>query len=52
MGTHGAHGWQHITGSHALKVVTNSTTPFVIVQEARINKSGYDDIVVPLDLHK
>lgn len=52
MGTHGAHGWQHITGSHALKVVTNSPTPFIIVQEARINESGYDDIVVPLDLHK
>lgn len=52
MGTHGAHGWQHITGSHALKVVTNSATPFIIVQETRINKSGYDDIVVPLDLHK
>ena len=52
MGTHGAHGWQHITGSHALKVVTNSPTPFIIVQEARINKSGYDDIIVPLDLHK
>jgi len=52
MGTHGAHGWQHITGSHALKVVTNSPTPFVIVQEARINDSGYDDIIVPLDLHK
>lgn len=52
MGTHGAHGWQHITGSHALKVVTNSPTPFIIVQENRINESGYDDIVVPLDLHK
>ncbi|NOQ70968.1 MAG: hypothetical protein GQ574_03140 [Crocinitomix sp.] len=52
MGTHGAHGWQHITGSHALKVVTNSPTPFVIVQETRINASGYDDIIVPLDLHK
>ncbi len=52
MGTHGAHGWQHITGSHALKVVTNSPTPFVIVQETRINESGYDDIIVPLDLHK
>jgi len=52
MGTHGAHGWQHITGSHALKVVTNSPTPFIIVQERRINLSGYDDIVVPLDLHK
>jgi nucleotide-binding universal stress UspA family protein len=52
MGTHGAHGWQHITGSHALKVVTNSPTPFIIVQEAKLNESGYDDIVVPLDLHK
>jgi len=52
MGTHGAHGWQHITGSHALKVVTNSPTPFIIVQETRIHDSGYDDIIVPLDLHK
>ncbi len=52
MGTHGAHGWQHITGSHALKVVTNSPTPFIIVQEARVSESGYDDIIVPLDLHK
>ena len=33
MGTHGAHGWQHVTGSHALKVVTNSSVPFIIVQE-------------------
>jgi len=52
MGTHGPHGWQHITGSHALKVVTNSPTPFIIVQEDRISESGYDDIIVPLDLHK
>ncbi|MCH2234913.1 MAG: universal stress protein [Crocinitomicaceae bacterium] len=52
MGTHGASGWQHITGSHALKVVTSSPTPFIIVQEHKINDSGYDDIVVPLDLHK
>ncbi len=52
MGTHGAHGWQHITGSHALKVVTSSPTPFVIVQENKIKESGYDNIVVPLDLHK
>ncbi|MBK7129958.1 MAG: universal stress protein [Crocinitomicaceae bacterium] len=52
MGTHGAHGWQHITGSHALKVVTNSPTPFVIVQESKIDVKGYNDIVVPLDLEK
>lgn len=52
MGTHGAHGWQHITGSHALKVVTSSSVPFIIVQNDEISENGYDDIVVPLDLHK
>jgi nucleotide-binding universal stress UspA family protein len=52
MGTHGAHGWQHITGSHALKVVTSSTVPFIIVQEKTVKTTGYDSIVVPMDLHK
>ncbi|MFT5582366.1 MAG: nucleotide-binding universal stress UspA family protein [Psychromonas sp.] len=52
MGTHGTHGWQHLTGSNALKVVTNSSVPFVIVQKSEIKETGYDDIVVPLDLHK
>ena len=52
MGTHGAHGWQHITGSNALKVITNSSVPFIVVQEKGIKATGYDDIVVPMDLHK
>lgn len=52
MGTHGAHGWQHITGSHALKVVTSSQVPFIIVQEKAVKATGYDSIVVPMDLHK
>ena len=52
MGTHGAHGWQHITGSHALKVVTNSEVPFVIVQDKKIKLEGFKNIVVPMDLHK
>ena len=54
MGTHGAHGWQHVTGSHALKVVTKSPVPFIIVQEKEkaIKPTGYDLIVVPMDLHK
>ena len=52
MGTHGAHGWQHIAGSHALKVVTSSSVPFIIIQNDNISEQGYDDIVVPLDLHK
>jgi nucleotide-binding universal stress UspA family protein len=52
MGTHGASGWQHIRGSHALKVVTQSAVPFVVVQDGNVSENGYDDIVVPLDLHK
>jgi nucleotide-binding universal stress UspA family protein len=51
MGTHGVKGFQHITGSHALKVITNSEVPFVVVQEKDI-KDGYKTIVVPLDLAK
>lgn len=52
MGTHGKKGWQHVTGSRALKVVTNSTVPFIIVQNKKIAEGGYDDIVLPMDLHK
>lgn len=52
MGTHGQTGWQHITGSYALKVITHSTVPFIVVQEKGIKETGYDDIVVPLDLNK
>jgi nucleotide-binding universal stress UspA family protein len=51
MGTHGVKGFQHITGSHALKVITNSKVPFIVVQEKSI-KNGYDDIVLPLSLEK
>lgn len=51
MGTHGASGWQHIAGSHALRVITHSTVPFIIVQKETISETSYNDIVVPLDLH-
>lgn len=52
MGTHGTQGWQHITGMNALKVITRSTVPFIIVQEKTAKETGYNDIVVPLDLNK
>ncbi len=52
MGTHGTQGWQHLTGMNALKVITHSSVPFVIVQEKTPKETGYDDIVVPLDLNK
>lgn len=52
MGTHGMRGMQFLVGSNALRVVSNSETPFIIVQEREIRENGYDNIVVPLDLHK
>ncbi|MBL7946573.1 MAG: universal stress protein [Flavobacteriales bacterium] len=52
MGTHGMRGMQFITGSRALRVITSSNVPFVVVQERMIKDVGYRNIVVPLDLHK
>ena len=52
MGTHGMHGMQFITGSRALRVITNSNIPFIVVQERDIKPGGYQQIVVPMDLHK
>jgi len=51
MGTHGASGWQKLTGSNALKVITNSSVPFIVVQKEVMKESGYDCIITPLDLH-
>ncbi|MCB0764023.1 MAG: universal stress protein [Flavobacteriales bacterium] len=52
MGTHGMRGMQFLTGSRALRVITSSAVPFIVVQERAIKEGGYDSIVVPLDLHK
>lgn len=52
MGTHGLRGMQFITGGRALRIVTSTSTPVIICQEEGIKDNGYDDIVVPLDLHK
>lgn len=52
MGTHGMRGMQFITGSRALRVITNGTVPFVVVQERNIGPEGYNDILVPMDLQK
>lgn len=50
MGTHGAKGMQKIMGSHALKVISHSKVPFIIVQEKGPSTTDvYDDIVVPID---
>lgn len=52
MGTHGLRGMQFLTGSRPLKIVTESTIPFLVVQERAIRPHGYHKLVVPLDLHK
>lgn len=52
MGTHGLKGMQFITGGRSLKIVTNCSVPVIITQEKGIRETGYDDIVVPLDLHQ
>jgi nucleotide-binding universal stress UspA family protein len=51
MGTHGMKGMQYITGSYAMKVITNSKVPFIVVQ-LKENKEGYKNIVLPLNLSK
>lgn len=52
MGTHGLRGMQFITGSRALRVITDSKVPFVVVQERKIGREGYKHIVVPMDLQR
>ena len=51
MGTHGATGLQKLFGSNAMKVVTSSNTPFLIVQKNTLMKE-IKNIVVPVDLTK
>ena len=52
MGTHGLKGMQFITGGRALKIVRECSVPVIITQSRPIRETGYDDIVVPLDLHQ
>jgi len=47
LGTHGKVGIQHLTGSYALKVVTSSPAP-VIVMQKRTFDEGYRHIVLPI----
>ncbi len=51
MGTHGASGMQKLFGSYAMKVVTSSNVPFLVVQKNTPIKE-VSRIVVPIDLTK
>jgi len=48
MGTHGKKGFQHIAGSYAMKVITKSSVPFIVVQNRPFNE-GYKNIVITID---
>ena len=52
MGTHGMKGLQKVFGSRALKVITNSTIPFIITQDKIRQDDRIDDLVVPIDMGK
>lgn len=48
MGTHGKKGLQYLVGSFALKVVTKSPVPTVVVQKKSFGQ-GYKNIVFPIN---
>jgi len=48
MGTHGKVGLQKLLGSHALKVITSSKIPFIVVQNTPYGE-GYKNIIIPID---
>ena len=48
MGTHGRKGMQRLFGSRALKVIANSKTPFLVIQE-QPSTNKFDKIVFPID---
>jgi len=51
LGTHGKKGIQHLTGSFAMKVITQSPVPVIVVQKRKINPKGYEKIVFPISLY-
>lgn len=51
MGTHGAKGMQKLFGSYAMKVVSNSSVPFLVVQDG-VERKSLDNIVVPISTSK
>lgn len=47
MGTHGIKGMQKITGSKAMKVITHSKVPFIVVQKKKFEP--VKNILIPVD---
>lgn len=51
MGTHGAKGMQRVFGSFAIKIITSTHIPFIIVQKD-YKPTELEKIVVPIDVSK
>lgn len=51
MGTHGMKGFQRLSGSYAMKVITSAEIPFLVVQKDTETKE-IENIMVPVDLTK
>ncbi len=51
LGTHGKKGLQHLVGSYAMKVITQSPVPVIVVQKRAILDHGYKKIVFPIGLY-
>jgi nucleotide-binding universal stress UspA family protein len=51
LGTHGKRGLQHLFGSFALKVITHSPVPVIVVQKRQIRPQGFRKIVFPIGLY-
>jgi nucleotide-binding universal stress UspA family protein len=48
MPTHGLRGWQHVSGSLALRIISETNIPCIVVQQREIRKEGFKKIVVPI----
>ena len=51
LGTHGKRGLQHFVGSYAMKVITHSPVPVIVVQKRQITADGYKKIIFPIGLY-
>ncbi len=51
MGTHGAKGMQKVFGSFAIKIITSTHIPFIIIQED-YKPTPLEKIIVPIDVSK
>jgi nucleotide-binding universal stress UspA family protein len=49
LGTHGKVGFQRLTGSYAVKVITNTDVPTIVVQKKTYN-NGYQNILFPVSV--